>query len=268
MTAALTTTLRPGLLVSLSTSITGNVDYFKTVLPADIEAGEGAEATAWRTDKLVKNAAEMDEASDVRSKARGKIASVCYSTGFGYLCPTVDREKLYKAIDEARALVDDFNRRATVTNLSFYALTGEIIPNDVMAIRAINAEVRTLLDEVTEGVAKCEVDVIRKAATRSLQLGSMLSPDAQARLEVGIKAARKAATEIKKAGEQAAQEVDRGALQRLAEARTAFLDLDGGTALQTPGATTTARAIDLAPHAEQAVAKADGPATRAPLEIN
>ncbi len=95
------------------------------------------------------------------------------------------------------------------------------------------------------GVAKIDVKLIRDAANRAKQLGGMLSADAAGRIQVAIDAARGAAREIVKAGEAAAKEVDRAAIQRITEARTLFLDLDEGAEVRAPEA--QGRALDFEP---------------------
>jgi hypothetical protein len=244
-TATLETTIRPGLLVGLSTSIKGNVKYNKTELEGE-RVEDGVLKSKWETEKTVINPAEHDAATKIRTKARGFITSVCSATQFGYLCPENKVEQLNAAIANARRVCDEFNRGSEVTTISFYAITGRVNPDDKEAVRAIKSEVSTLLAEMSDGVKNLDVEVIRGAAKRAKQIGSMLSPEAQARVQIAIDAARKKATEIKAAGEQAAVEIDRATLETLAEARTAFLDIDDAPEMVAP-ADTSGRAIDLTP---------------------
>jgi uncharacterized membrane protein YkoI len=64
-------------------------------------------------------------------------------------------------------------------------------------------------------------------------------------VKIAIEAARKAAREIVKAGEVAEIEVDRQAMRKITEQRTAFLDLDEAKEIAKPKA--RGRAIDLEP---------------------
>jgi len=242
------TTLRPGLLVGLSTSIKGNVDYFKTVIEEDHAIEDGARKAAWQTDRTIRDAEELDAATKIRSKARGLVASVCAASAFGYLCPDNNEKKLQTALADARKLCDDFNRTSRITTIYFNAITGRIAPDDVTAVRAINREVRELIADMEEGVKNLDVTLIRDAAKRTKQLGSMLTPDAQARIETGLKAARAVATKIVAAGETAAVEIDQATLKTLAEARTAFLDLDEAGEIAAP--THEGRALDFEPVAD------------------
>jgi hypothetical protein len=142
-------------------------------------------------------------------------------------------------------VVDEFNASATLTRVSVNVIVGRIAADDVEAVRAINSEVRDLLARMDAGVAKLDPDEIRDAANRAKGLGQMLSPEASGRVQVAINAARLAAREIVKAGEQAAVEVTAAAIAAITETRTAFLDLDDATEVAAP--TETGRALDFEP---------------------
>jgi hypothetical protein len=62
----------------------------------------------------------------------------------------------------------------------------------------------------------------------------MLSDEAQERVKIAIKTARDSARKIVQAGEQAAQEIDKRAIRKITEMRTAFLDLDEQTEVAKP----------------------------------
>jgi hypothetical protein len=238
------TTIRPGLLVAIKTSIKGNVTYRKTA--AEISKREdGGEVAEWETERTIKDAAEQEAASKARSKARSAIAGVCSTTDFGYLCPLVAKPELEAAIVEARKICDAFNLTSRVTKIRFNAVTGTIAQDDYQAVRALRREVTELLTDMQEGLEALDVSTVREAAGRAKQLGQMLSPEAQVRLELAIKAVRDNAKKIVAAGETGAKEIDAAAIRAITEARTAFLDLDEPTEMQTPAA--AGRAIDLTP---------------------
>lgn len=240
-----TSTLRPGLLVSLKTSIKGGVTYQKQVIePEHIVDGQVQKAK-WETTRTINNAAEHEAASKARSKARSLISGVCAASAFGYLCPEADADRLEAAIAEARKVADEFNATAELTRVSVYVITGRVAPDDVEAVKAINSEVKDLLADMADGIAKLDVKVIRDAASRAKSIGEMLSGDAQARVQIAVEAAREAAKKIVKAGEAAAVEIDQRAIRKITEARTAFLDLDEQSDVAAPAA--DARAIDFAP---------------------
>jgi hypothetical protein len=239
-----TTTLRPGLLVSLKTSLQGNVSYNKQTLESEHVGDDGAEKARWETERTIANPKEHERAKEARGKASQIVRSICAKSAFGLLCPESKAEELAAAIADARKIVEEFNESAELTAISLYVITGRVAADDVEAIRAINSEVRDLMTAMSEGVRDLDVTVIRDAANRARQLGSMLSPTAEARMRLAIDSAREAARKIVKAGEQAAREIDIGAIRKITEMRTTFLDLeDVETRTQAPVA--TGRAVDL-----------------------
>ena len=119
-------TLRPGLLVSINTSIKGNVKYNK-INGETVIRDDGSEYTDWETERTVRDPKEQKLATEVRSKARNFVVSVCIPTEHGLLCPTDKRDQLDEAFDKARALCEEFNAKAQVTRLKFNALTGLIV---------------------------------------------------------------------------------------------------------------------------------------------
>jgi len=167
------TTLRPGLLVSLKTSLRGNVSYAKTVIEAEHKTDDGAEQARWETERRIQNPAEYERAKTVRSKAGSLIRSVCAHSAFGLLCPESKAEELSAAITSAHQLVDEFNRAAEPSRVGVYVITGRVAPDDVEAVKAINSEIRDLLAAMSEGVKNVDVKTIRDAADRAKQLGTI-----------------------------------------------------------------------------------------------
>lgn len=229
-----TSTLRPGLLVSLKTSIVGNVSYRTSDIEAARVDENGEQHSRWETEKTVIDPAEHERATKARGKARSAVSRVCANSAFGLLCPESEADKLEAAIAEARQIADEFNASAQVTRIAIYVIAGRVASDDVEAVRAINSEVKDLLDQMQRGVQDLEPSQIRDAANKARSVSQMLSKDAQDRVADAIEAARKAARQIVKAGEAAAIEVDQMALRKLAQARTAFLDLSEQTAVETP----------------------------------
>lgn len=234
-----TSTLRPGLLVSLKTSLRGNVKYDRV----DLE--DRPEISKWETTRVIADPDEYERGKKAQSRASSIIRRECSASAFGLLCTAERAWRLEDAIAEARAVVDQFNASAQHSHLAVYVIAGKIAATDEEAVRAINSEVRDLIDTMREGVANFDVKVIRDAANKARQLGQVLSPDAQVRIQFAIDAARGVAKDIVKAGEAAALEVDKTAIRRIAEQRTAFLDFSEAVEVSTPA--TQARAIDLNP---------------------
>ena len=84
-----TSTLRPGLMVSLKTSIQGNVNYRTLTLEGDHITETGERKARWETERTVTDPVEHEAAIRARSLARSKIQCVCANSAFGLLCPEV-----------------------------------------------------------------------------------------------------------------------------------------------------------------------------------
>jgi hypothetical protein len=243
-----TSTLRPGLLVSLKTTIAGNVQYQTKMLEEHHFTAEGAQKARWETERLVVDPVEHDAAKLARSSARNKIASICATSAFGLLCPESRESELEAAVAEARSIADGFNATAKWTRIGVYVMTGRIATDDAEAVRAINSEVSALLERMETGVKNLDAEAIRKAANAARSLGAMLSSAAVERVSIAIEAARGAARQIAKAGEQAAGAVDLAAIRKISEQRMAFLDFDDAADVGSPIA--EGRAVEFEPSNE------------------
>lgn len=264
MTAFASTTLRPGLLVSLKTSLTGNVQYSRATIEGEHITETGAARSAWETVRTVADPIEHEAGIKARGKARSVVTAVCAASSFGLLCPESAEDKLAEAIAEARRIAEDFNATATLSRISVFVITGRVARDDVEAVRAINSEVRQLLADMETGIRNLDVSAIREAANKTRELGAMLSPEAAAKVQTAIDTARATARAIVKAGETAGQAIDAEAIRKIAESRTAFLDLEEGADMKAPEA--EARAIDLAPAEAPATGEEGAEAFQAPGE--
>ncbi len=244
-----TSTLRPGLLVGLKTTLRGNVSYVKRSIEPDHATGGNERRAVWETERTIANAAEFDAAGELRGKAAYQVRRICAATAFGYLCPEEKAGELEEAIRTAREMIEGFNATASVTRVSLFVITGRVAPDDVEAVRAIRAEVAGLCAEMETGVQSLSPEKIRDAAKRAKEIGSMLSDSGRSRVAEAVDAARRAANVMAKAvrtGDQAAIEVDKAVLSKLADARTAFLDLDEAGEVASPDE-GPARGIDFDP---------------------
>jgi hypothetical protein len=241
-----TSTLRPGLLVSLKTSVRGNIHYDRRDIDIVQVTEDGSQIAKWETKRTILDPQEYETACKIRSKARSVISAACVNSAFGLLCPEKSESDLDAAVTEGRRLADEFNASAKLTCVKIYVLVGRIVPDDVEAVRAINSEVRDLLTRMADGIKNLNPTAVRDAADRARNIGRMLSPEAQARVQAVIDVARSTAKEIVKAGEQAAQEIDLRAIAKITEARTAFLEFDE-PAVEIAAPATTGRALDLPP---------------------
>ena len=236
-------TLRPGLLVSLKTSIVGNTQYERLVLEEDHITEEGTKQARWETKRTVMDPVERKTASETRSKCRALISRVCSVSMFGLLCPEDKRDELDQAVKDAKDAASAFNETAALTRVHVYVIAGRIAPDDVEAVRAINSEVRGLLSDMEEGLKNLNVQAVREAANKAKSIGRMLSPEMAERIQTAVQAARDTARQIVKAGEEASTAIDMAAIKQIAESRTAFLDLDDIQEVKAPIA--NARAVDL-----------------------
>lgn len=246
-----TTTIRPGILVALKSSVEGGVSYERRDLNADGTAPDGSAVEKWETTKVIIDPAEHERASKARSAALTAIRRCCAITTFGLLCPTDNEGALDAAIREARAIVEAHNATATHTHVRVYALKGRIADNDAEAAKAIGAEVAGLIGEMNSAIDKLDPKAIRKAADAAREMAAMLGDAQRARVDSAIEQARKAARtivkRIEKEGESAATvmlDIQRGAIER---ARIAFLDLDAPAAVEAAPAVELNRgaALDL-----------------------
>jgi hypothetical protein len=237
-------TLRPGLLVSLKTSITGNVVYNKRDIEPDHET-DNMRRAVWETERVISDADEHEEAVKVRGRVRSLVTSLCAASGFGLLCPESRKADLDEAIIAARKLADSFNDKSRITRVTVNVIAGRIAADDVEAIRAINSEIRDLLATMEQGVARLDAAAVREAANKARALGMMLSPSAQSQVQAAIEIARNAARKIVKSGETAANEVDEATLRALRASRSAFLDIDGDDTVAAPA--IAANAVDFEP---------------------
>ena len=241
--------LKPGLLVSLKTSVAGAVKYQRTELEAEHVDQDGASVARWETTREIPDPAEFDRATKARSAARAVIAGTCCASSFGLLCPTEKEGELQAAMTAAQKLVNDFNITAKRSRIDVYVLIGRVADNDVEAARAIGAELRELVELMQAGIKAADPDAIRDAANRARALGGMLSEDAGRKVSEAITQARKVARELVKrvqgAGEQAAVVVSQCNVEAIERARFAFLDLEKSDAPAPESVPVPARGIDL-----------------------
>jgi hypothetical protein len=117
-----TTTLKPGLLVSLKTTISGNRSSHKSVLEPKTIGDDGAERESIKTDTTTLDPAEQETAEQTRRRCRSLIEAVCSSSSFGLLCPENRIPALEQAIDDAQTLANKFNTAAALTRINIYNL--------------------------------------------------------------------------------------------------------------------------------------------------
>lgn len=240
-------TLRPSLLVSLSSRIKGNCTYRTNDIERDHIDYDGSRKAKWETERTVSDPAEYEEAVKVRCEARNIVTRVCATSAHGLLCLLDNRQALLDAIDQARDLAASFNSRATMTRVEVTAIVGEIAQSDVQAIRAINSEITDLLEAMETGVRKLDPAAIRDAAKRAKALTAVCTPGASEKLQDAIDKARLAARKLVKSGEVAAEEVNAEAIRQITASRLAFLDIDEAPLQVEVSTVAPSRALDLPP---------------------
>lgn len=241
-----TSVLKPGLLVSLKTTVVGGVQYHRRELEQEHTTEHGARVTRWETERVIVDPVEFERATHARSRARAVVMDACCSSSFGLMCPNESSDKLEAAMEAAREIAYAHNRDAQLTRVDIYCITGRIAHDDVEAVRAIGAEVRELLDVMRAGIAAADPETIREAASKARELGGMLSEEVSGRVNDAIKEARAAARAIvkrvEKSGEEAAVVVAELSVKAIEAVRFSFLDMDAGAVeVELPAA----RAIDL-----------------------
>lgn len=246
-----TTTIKPGILVALRSSVGGGVAYRRVDLAPEAPAAaqEGAAVARWETTKIVDDPAEHERATKVRASALTEIGRVCARTSFGLMATQANEPELDEAHRRARAMVDEFNATAQTTRISLFMLKGRVASSDEEAARAIGAEIASLIDEMNAGIDRLDPEAIRSAASKALQVGAVLGDEQALTVETAVNAARKAARAIvkrvQKEGEDAAAvltTIQRGDIER---ARISFLDVDDRADESPANEAETMPAIDM-----------------------
>jgi hypothetical protein len=222
-------TLRPGLLISLSTSIDGGVDYQRIDLENNHLDDEGQQRSRWETTKVIVDPAEHAEAVQVRGKCRSLIVGVCTSTARHLLCPTDREPELRAKIVEARKLAWEFNQGAKTTSVTVSVIVSKVASNDQEAAQEISREFRQLVALAESGVSEMDKKKVQEAAAKMKDLGQVFNPDSKLQVDDAVAAFRKVARKMGKAADVAALDIDAETLAKLRGARTAFLDLDDTT---------------------------------------
>lgn len=241
--------IRPGLLVSLKTTIVGGVSYQRIDLDTDKPVESGMEVTRWETRRVIEDKAEHDAATKCRSTATALINKECSNTSFGRLCPTDQEGALDAAIARARKLVDDHNATAKHTRIGIFVLKGRVASDDAEAARAITQEIGELVQKMDAGIKAFDPEAIRDAANRAREISSLLSDEKKTKIDGAIAQARKAAREITRRIEVDAEEravvladIQRGQIE---SARIAFLDLSEDAPTEKASAPVSARQVDI-----------------------
>lgn len=266
MSALRPSTIRPGLLVSFTTRVSGGVRYDKTEIEREHAVGERATVARWETTRHILDAEEYERAQKTRNMIRSSIRGTCCDSTFGLLCPLGGEAALLEALAAGQRMANDHNAAARHSRIELYYITGRISDSDVEAVRAISAEVRTLLGDMDRGIKEADPEAIRAAANKARQVSGMLSDDVQVKVGKAIEQVRSVATALvkaAKAGETAASVTADLKLDKLEAARFAVLDMTGGAQDVAEVAAPAAPAIDLMPDEPAPAPIIDAPAAPA-----
>jgi hypothetical protein len=257
----LTSTIKPGLLVSMKTSVRGGVDYQRTELEPEHNGENGERVARWETKRVISDPAEYKRAIETRGKARTAIISACCQTSFGLLCPEGREAELRTAVDVARIIAAEFNASAQRSTVEVYVITGKVASNDVEAAQAIAAEVRELMSDMETGIKNADPEAIRAAANAARAIGGMLSDEAGAKVSAAIAQARAAARiivkRVEKSGELASKVIADLSVKDIEAARFAFLDMDAAATAET--VPQAAPAVDMVPATQPAAPAVNQP---------
>ncbi len=261
-----TNVLKPGILVSLKTSLRGGVVYERRDLPTG-EAASAAEAAGiarWETTRIIDDPEEHEKAVKTRGVCARTIRSLCVSTAFGLLCAESAEAKLDAAIEEARRIANEHNQVSKSNSITVHVLKGRIASSDEEAARAIASEVTDLLSQMEEGIRRVDVKAVRDAANRARQIGAVLDESQAKVVSAAVEQARSAAREIvkrvSKGGEDAVEVIKSLSVSAIETARFAFLDLEASAPVEGEAIPAVdARHLDLEVTAE--------PVTTAPAPV-
>lgn len=223
--------IRPGYLVSLKTSLIGNISYHKQVLEREHIVEDGSEQARWETKRVIGDRAEHDRGWKAQAEARAKVSRVCTNTAFGLLCPEERNGELQTAIAEAKQIAADFNSTARLSRINVYVIVGKIAPEQFDVVSAMAAEALELLSEMQGGITSRSAQTIRTAANELRRLSDMFSENGRDRLKEAIDAGREAARKIVKAPNGPAHEAEAAAAGTVRSVQQQFQQLVAGGSL-------------------------------------
>jgi len=188
--------LNPCILVTEKLCVERGVTYDKR--DVEVQAhNDGSEDATWETQRHFKNKEETKKADQVYSNARYMIRSKCLYTEVGYVCPAKDRKQLLDAIDQARALVDDFNARAKFCSITFRVLLTNINPSNKDGVEALRETIKRNTEALKEAIKEFDVKRTRNmlVATRPV-MDILMDGAAKTALEKVREEAREMASQI------------------------------------------------------------------------
>lgn len=207
--------IRPGVLVTLRSSVQGGVYYDREEMAVDQDAGgaeSGGSTRVWKTTQRVPDPEEYARAKRVRGRAVSAIWNRSVKTVYGLICTDDDKPALDEAIKKAMDEVQAFNAGAKHTKVTLNVLRPRLVLGETS--EAIAAETSEAVDALDASVESGDVQAIRKAANEAAEISRLLDGGLRERIVQKVKAAREAAT----AAAAAAREPEKAAAREKAKA--------------------------------------------------
>ena len=223
--------IRPGYLVSLKTTLIGNISYHKQVLEREHVVEDGSEQARWETKRVIGDRDEHNLGRKMQADARAKITTVCTNTAFGLLCPEEKSNELQQAINEAKQIAAEFNRTARLSRINVYVIVGKIAPERFDVVSAMASEALELLTTIQSGIRNRDAVAIRTAANELRRLSDMFSENGRGKLQEALDAGRGAARKIIKVPAGPAHELEGQAAQVVNAVHRQFQQLTEGGSL-------------------------------------
>ncbi len=205
------TPIRPGLLISLSTSVKPrHADAIKSTreLIESRTLPDGSLYERWKKTKTILDPKEWKRAGQARLRVRALVKAACAQTAFGFICPAEEQEQLDANLRQADREVAEFNRTSQHYEVRWQYLAGEIKADDAEAVRAIREQVGGILEDLESATKAGDVESIRDLCGQAQQMERLLEQKSTARgqvgraVEAGRKIARAVVKQVQKAGEK------------------------------------------------------------------
>jgi hypothetical protein len=188
--------IQPCILVTEKLNVGRGVSYNRRDKDT-ISQADGSEISIWETERHYKNKEEAKQADQVYANARYKIRAKCLYTEVGYICPASQESELRGAIDEAREMVEDFNKRARHCHIEFRVVCTRIEPENSDGVAVLKEALDRSTQQIKESLAEFDFKKARNllAATKPA-IDILKDPTARKALNTVREEARVLATEI------------------------------------------------------------------------
>jgi hypothetical protein len=206
--------LPPSILLGGEISVPGDVRYFNLGEEDSFEeltAGEAKIRKSSRvktTQRVVQDTEGYEAAHALASELRNEIRRVSRATVFGPLCPAADEGKLDAVLTEVRRRAAEFNATARYHFVRVGHVKATIGSEDERAARELVFDVQRIMSELREALDRANVKRIREIVARAKALEPIFPDKERGVLEAAFRAAREAATEIRKQSEETTKKID------------------------------------------------------------